>query len=469
MLSMVALVALGLSRLVHGSLVSHATDKATAGLVATLIGASTVAGLFLPAGVASAAIKFIAIRRGRDDEAGAAAVYRLLSRINIVSTVALSVATAGAMWALFDLGAVDTLSVGLLTAAFALYSVDKAALYGFGRVSAYARLELLGSGLAIAGTVAVIAAGMYQYLVPLMLGYFVVVLGARVVLRPAVARERVAVPAADHRNIFGYIGLASLGAVASAGFLQGVPLLASQVTSREDVAYFGAAVVLVAPLSFVPRALDMALFPAMSQARGAGQIDKVAHNADMSVRALLVLLAPAVALAIPVTPEIMSVYGGTAYLPGAPVLQILLVAMYVLVVPVGAINLLSSGSSRDTMIPVGFAVAGGAVGVGMTLLLGARLGTIGVALGYLIGSTITASGPVTTVWRRFDLRWGGPFLRCLLVVGIAFGLARGLAELDLSAGARIWADIAAAIVAAGVGCLILRADIGSLLREIRRN
>ena len=59
MLSMLALVALGGTRLIHASIVGRATDNATYALVATLIGVATTAGLFLPGGLASAASKFV--------------------------------------------------------------------------------------------------------------------------------------------------------------------------------------------------------------------------------------------------------------------------------------------------------------------------------------------------------------------------------------------------------------------------
>ena len=69
LLSMVGLIALGLTRLVHISLVGRATDKPTVALVGTLIGVATTAGLFLPGGLASAASKFIPFHRGKGDPA----------------------------------------------------------------------------------------------------------------------------------------------------------------------------------------------------------------------------------------------------------------------------------------------------------------------------------------------------------------------------------------------------------------
>src|SRR4051794_6070872 len=68
LLSMLGLVALGGTRVIHSSLVSHATDHDTYALVGTLIGVGMAAGLFLPGGIASAASKFIPFHRGQFEQ-----------------------------------------------------------------------------------------------------------------------------------------------------------------------------------------------------------------------------------------------------------------------------------------------------------------------------------------------------------------------------------------------------------------
>src|SRR5438045_8911352 len=68
-LSTGALVVLGVSRLAHGSLISHATGASTYGLVGSLIGITYVAALFVPAGLASAMAKYLAQPPGQNDAA----------------------------------------------------------------------------------------------------------------------------------------------------------------------------------------------------------------------------------------------------------------------------------------------------------------------------------------------------------------------------------------------------------------
>src|SRR5690349_25044149 len=88
-LSTGALVVLGVSRLAHGSLISHATGASTYGLIGSLIGITYVAALFVPAGLASAMAKYVAQHRGKGDAAGARNAYRFLRRLSDASAIAL--------------------------------------------------------------------------------------------------------------------------------------------------------------------------------------------------------------------------------------------------------------------------------------------------------------------------------------------------------------------------------------------
>ncbi len=372
LLSMVGLIALGGTRLIHGSLVSRATDHQTYALVGTLIGLSLTASLFLPGGLASAASKFIPFYRGKGEQAAAWAAHRLLTVAGLVCAVALGAVVGLVAMVALRVTFADAAAVALLTAIFSGYSVAKGALYGFGRVVPYTWLEIAGSVVAVVSTVVVIAIGARTYLAPLTLGYSVLMVGALVLLRPAGDRARMD-PAA-RREMASFVGLASVGGLASAGLLQLLPLLARGFTSAVEVSYFVAAVTLVAPLYFLPRALGMALFPAMAHAHGAGDVDAVRRHADLSTRALLVLLAPLFAVAIPVAREVLVLFGGSSYAAGAAVLQVILLATYIAVIQVAAVNALSSGTRREVRIPVYSAVGGAIIGLILLIPLGTWFG-----------------------------------------------------------------------------------------------
>src|SRR5690606_2237150 len=110
----------------------------------------------------------------------------------------------------------DAVAAGLLTAVFSAYSVAKSALYGFDRVVPYTWLEIAGSVVAVGATVVVVATGARAYLMPLALGYAVLMLGAYVVLRQG-RRSESGLLRLNVREMAVYVGLAGLGGVASAG------------------------------------------------------------------------------------------------------------------------------------------------------------------------------------------------------------------------------------------------------------
>ena len=465
LLSMVGLIALGATRLIHGSLVSRATDEATYALVGTLIGVGMTAGLFLPLGLSVAASKFLPFYRAQGDAATAGAVYRQLSWIGLLISVVLGAAVGlGASLAL-DLSTGNTVAVSLFAAVFSVYSIEKGALYGFDRVAPYARLEIAGSVVAVLATVLVVVLGGTAYLAPLILGYSVLIAGAWVLLRSS--RARVPVDRAARTEISGFVMLASLGGLASAGLLQLLPFLATWFTSPVEVAYFAAAVTLIAPLYFLPRALGMALFPAMAHAHGAGDTDVVRRHADLSTRALLVLLAPLFAAAIPLAREAMVLFGDTRFAPGAPVLQLLLVATYVAVIQVAAVNALSSGTQREVRIPVYSGVFGCVLGLLVLVPLGSWLGGTGVGLAYLIAVVAYTTWPIGATWRAYRMAWGGPLVRSMAVVGAALAIGLIADGTNLDGAARVLLDIGLAVAAVAVAVAVLLRDITALRSAVR--
>lgn len=453
LLSMAGLVALGLTRLLHGAMVSRATDPKTYGLVGTLIAVTTIGSLLLPAGVASAASKFIPFEQGRGDSAAARGVHRMLVRAGWAGGVPIALGAALGAAAVFDLGWFDAFQVAALCLAFSAYSVQKSVLYGFGLVPAYTRLELACSGASLAATVLVVAAGWPAYLLPLAVGYALFTLGAWWRVRPLTRGPKERFTAT--REIAAFVGLACIGTLCSQGFLQGTQLLANQFATRREVAFFAAAVTLIAPAYFLPRALGIVLFPSMARAHGAGDVADVRRQADISTRALLVVLAPLFAVALLVAPEILTLFGGSEYADGAPVLRLMLAATYLAVCAVPSVNALSSGT--HVRVPVLSAVAGLITGLTVVAALGGPLGATGVGLGYLCGTAVTAGGPIVTAWRLHRMSWLTP-------VGLAAGYVG--AVLVTASAVNEWLNpatrVAAAAFALIMGVFLLRGQLGVL-------
>jgi O-antigen/teichoic acid export membrane protein len=462
-LSTGALVVLGVSRLAHGSLISHATGASIYGLVGSLIGITYVAALFVPAGLASAMAKYVAQHRGKDDAAGARAAYRFLRRLSDVGAIGLGLLSALIADLLYPVSVSEMVQVGLLAAAFSAYSVDKAAFYGFDRVARYSVLEFAGSGLAIMATVAVILSNSTLYLVPLIIGYSIVVVGSRLSLRDSAPAADGVDRAVDRKEFLTFAGLAAVGAGSAAGLLQGTPLLANWFTDGRNVGYLVAAVTLVSPLYLLPRVLGLALFPAMSHARSGGAEHAVRRSADLSMRGTMVTLAPLFAIALPLAGPILAVYGGPQYADGAPELRLLLIATYAAVVAIGPINALSSGTVREARIPVAFALVGCVLGLLLVAPLGWAFGGAGVAAAYLAATVLTSAGPLVAAGRKWTLPWTGVVVRSTLAIVAALAITVAADTLHPSWGLGLLAAAVCGIVAAA----IVAVDGKSLLTEAR--
>lgn len=458
LLSMLGLVALGGTRLVHGSLVSHATDPATLGTVGTLIGLAMAVSLFLPSGLGNAASRYIAFHLGAGEAGTARRAHRVVTVAGFASAAVLGALVAMVATWLPSVTTVDAVAVGALTAVYSAYSVGKGALYGFDRIVAYTWLEIVGSVVAVAATVVVVVTGSHAYLLPLTIGYAVLMLGSLVVVRRRRGEAVAGAGSLDLKELAAWVGWASLGGGASAGLLQLLPLLSGRFTTQDQVGYVFAAVTLVAPLFFLPRALSLALFPALARAHGAGDTQVVRRHVDVSTRALLALLAPVFAVGVLIAPEVMVLFGGSPeFAKGALVLQLLLVATFTGSIQVAAVNSLSSGDGLRITV---YASLGGAVlGLAALVPLGHWLGAAGVGIAYLIAVVTTTSVPLAVVWRRYQLAWAGPTVRSLAVVVVALAAAVALDTATAADDVRTLADIGVALLVAAAGVLLLRRDI----------
>jgi len=345
-----------------------------------------------------------------------------------------------------------------------MYTTGKAALYGFGRVGRYLVLEIAGSAATLITTAAVLATGSTWYLIPFVIGYTVFVAGAVIAVRPDTRGSSKSPSRADRREILAYTSLACAGTLASAGFLQGTQLMAARFAAPVELAFFAAAVTLITPMYFLPRALALALFPFLSEAHGAGDVEVVRRHTDAATRALLALLAPIFVPAVLLAAEVLVIFGGRGYAEGAFVFQMVLAAAVLAVIQVPSVNALSSGSGLQLRTPVGWAVAGCLVGLTIVAFIGGPLGAAGVSLAYLIGTAITAVGPVVVVWRRYRMPWAGPIFRSLVSVVIAVVLARVLSVPRIDRP-EIWLrDAAIAVAGIILAIVILRGDILRVLR-----
>jgi hypothetical protein len=116
---------------------------------------------------------------------------------------------------------------------------------------------------------------------------------------------------------------------------------------------------------------------------------------------------------------------------------------------------------------VAFGVLGCLTGLGVVALLGGPLGATGVGLGYLLGTAVTALGPIVTIWRMHRMAWAGPLARSMGCVVGALSIGYLLDGAHLTGATRSTLDVAAALVAALVTLALLRGDLRLLVRQAR--
>jgi O-antigen/teichoic acid export membrane protein len=466
LLSMIGLVVLGGTRVAYGAIISRATDLQTFGEVGAMIAIALLASYVLPAGIAAATSRFIPFERGAGDLQRARASYVVLSTVSMLAAAGLGLLAAVAL-AFLRRPPSEAVEVGLLTIAYSLYTTYKAALYAFERVDRYVRIEIATSALAIVLTLAVAWSGATVYLLPFIVSY-----GAFSLLAHRAVRGQAAGPRLDpwrrpRRDLLGYSLLAGIGILAGAGSLQGTQLLAVWFAAPTEVAHFAAAVTLTAPLYFMPRALALALFPFMSESYGAGDLAAVRRHADLATRGLLVCGALVLVAAEILAPVTLTVFGGAEYAAGASVLRLILLAAYLSIIAVPAINSLSSGPGWQLKTPVGWSVAGCLAGLALVAVIGGPFGALGVALSYLVGTAITSAGPLLTAWHRLALGWMGPVARGLgvVVAGLLVGSLVDRGATDLLGLASV---VAVGLIGTLLAGLVLIPDVSALSRALPR-
>jgi O-antigen/teichoic acid export membrane protein len=113
---------------------------------------------------------------------------------------------------------------------------------------------------------------------------------------------------------------------------------------------------------------------------------------------------------------VVALVWGDDYLETGRLLPVLLAAVLATTLGVASVNAITTGERRGMLLTTAASLAGLAVGVGAWLLLVPTMGSMGVALGYLVGTTIIAGAPFVATWRRYHHRWAGPLTRLLVAV-----------------------------------------------------
>jgi putative peptidoglycan lipid II flippase len=428
-LSTTGLLAQGFLRFATAWLVGRLAGPEAFGVVATAIAVATLLALLWPTTTGSAASKYIARARGAGNSPEMLSTARHLA-LRTVQTSLLLAAASIPVWVLIDHGTVaGALCVAAMTIAYSGYSFTRGVQFGAGQVPRATAWDLISVTVGLGALAAVLVAGVRgpALVLPLALGYAVYALAGW----PHGVRGR---PDAVHRReLDAFVALGAAGSIASTGFLQLSQITARLTSGLHDAGQYAAALNLATPASMLAASLSLVLFPSLAEAWGRGVHAGLRAQTDRATRTLAAVMVGIFGCLILCSRFVVAVIWGQKYADAATVLPVLVLAVLATNLAVASVNALTTTSRKGMRITTGASLLGMAVGVVVWLVLGDRLGILGVALGYLAGTVVIAAIPITIVWRRDHHRWAGLFLRvlvALLAVG-ALSLAGRAADLPL--------------------------------------
>lgn len=406
--SMLGIAGLGLTRLAYSTLIGRTGPPGRLAEVNAQVSLTLVATFVTAAATGRGASKFIALVRTRDGLPAAAAVRRNLARWTVLVTAVALLVLAGLGRLLLPAASLADLGwVCALTAAYAAYTFTKSVLYGYGLAHRYAVLEIASDVATVLLTVVALTWADGVLLAPLVVGYTLFAALAR----RAVPRVRPGPMPALGSELGGFVAYTALGTVASQGLFQVAMLVARHVTGETQAGWYAAAMSLVTPAFFVPRALALAFFPAAAEAVGRGDVGSLARHTDAVTRVLAVTMLPAFALAAMLGGTALRLVFGAGYAGGAVAFAVLVAATFCYVVAVPAVNALSAQTLALARVPPLASVGGVLLATAVWVALAGRFGAAGIAAGYLAGTLSQAGVPLVLAFRRLGIRWGARFAR----------------------------------------------------------
>ncbi|MFI7674926.1 lipopolysaccharide biosynthesis protein [Actinophytocola sp. NPDC049390] len=452
--STAGLIAQGLLRFATSLLVGHLAGKTVLGEVASAIAMSLTLALLWPTTTGSAASMFLARARGADkpEELRSTAAHL---RMRTMQTGLLLGAVAIPLWVLVDGGSWQgALSVAALTIAYSGYSFTRGVQFGAGQVLRATMWDLTSVVLGLGCLVILLLAGVRStaLVIPLVITYGLYTLAGW----PYGAGGRAG--RARRRELDGFVVLGAIGSLASTGFLQLSQVTAKLAAGDAEAGQYASAIALATPASLLAASLTLVLLPSLSEAFGRGDMAAFRARTNTATRGLAVTMVAIFCSIMVCSRLIVSVVWGSEFAGAQKLLPVLVMAVLATNLCVASVNALNTRSRRGMLINTASSLVGMTVGVVVWLVLAPRLGTYGVAIGYLCGTVTIAAVPITWVWRKDGHRWSLVFVKVALGVAVATGMVVA----QHVAGLPLYLDPVFALGFLAIWWLLNRADVARL-------
>lgn len=446
-LSIISVGLQGGTRSISNWLVASFAGRIVYGIVSNATALAFLLHTFWPSSAQQAASKFIARARGKQDDAEVHAVARHLS-IRVLQATCLLAVAAPVLWMLLYGGTWwEGLCVSAILITVCTSSYARGVHFGAGQVARGTRVDLIASFIGIVGTGLLLLLGVHNLLLTLPLS---LALGVYSLLCwPWTAHGRP--EKALRSEIDKFVTFAAAGSIASAGMLQLSQMITGSLPQEGASGIYAAAAQLVTPMTMITGALTSVLYPALAEAHGAGDREKLRSHTDLMTRGFVALLVPVFgALAIAARPLIYVVYelgrGHAGYAEAATLMPVFCIALLLNNVATPSVSAITSGEHKYVWYSMLLSQAGLLTAIVVWVAAVPFLGLFAVALGYGVGLVLTAVSLMAVAWRLTGQRWSR--LAVFLLGSAAFiGVASWLTQ---TLSPSYWLDVVVAAVFAGV-------------------
>lgn len=418
--ALTSVVAQGAIRFMSSVIIGRLAGPASLGVVAALLALSQLANLTWSTSAGAAASKFVARERAATGASAARAAARFIATTAVLAT-AITLPAAIITWRHLgiDQSVSSLFALGVVITGGSAYVVARGILYGDLQFRRAAMWDVLTASAGLAGVATIAASGLQGPLSLVPIGIAGIIFAASASTR----RPSTPLPTAIKREITLFCALGLVGTLSSAGFLQAAQIIANSTLPRGEGGLFSAAVTIATPLSLIAGSLSATLFPSMASQWGTGDIVGFREKVEANNRLLVTGLATAFGSLVILSHFIPPLLFGSHFKDSGNLLPLMLLATFMTSAGAVTTNALTTTSNRGMATSTLCSLSGLAVGAVAWLITIPRLGGMGVALGYLLGTTTIMALPTAITWRAHRPRWGNLYLRTAILLGLSLAVS----------------------------------------------
>lgn len=396
MLTIIALMSLGLTKLIFNMVVIRRFGPELLGNINLSISTALLFSLVASAGLSPAATKYVAEYSGKGDEENSKRSFTIALFLNLVLSITMSLlmfANSGRLAQFMNGQQIWFAKASLVTFSYSFYLLCKSVYYAIDKVETYFKNELFADAIFYLTLFVLVLFNFGPFLImPFVLLYSVFVLWALWVQRSSISISLCTKLSKTKRNIkeiLSFSSIALVGTLSSMGGRYLSTMLTGTYSGAKEVGYYSVALSAIAPFYLLSKGVSMVLFPSMSGYYGKEDRASIGSTLNESTRWLLIISSLVCGIAIVFGRFIFSMATGTDNQTGIIAFQILIIGAYISIIGVPSISTLSG--TKYVHIPNIAALLGLALSIISWRMLIPSYGIVGTALGLVVLTATSTS------------------------------------------------------------------------------